>query len=229
MSERLRVALVAEGPTDKVVLRSAISSMLGGRSFILTQLQPEESLPFGRIGTGWVGVYRWCREAVRRDGGSLRNDVLYNTYDILILQLDADVAEKTYASGNIHEAVEDLPRRQPCPPPAASTNPLRNVLLRWAGETTVPPKTVLCTPSKSMEAWVLAALFPNDEAALNGIECWPRPENRLGQQPVGQRIQKRTEDYENRSEELKRAWPNLAVNLTEAQRFQNEFLALVPR
>jgi hypothetical protein len=79
-----------------------------------------------------------------------------------------------------------------------------------------------------MEAWVVAALFPNDAAVLNGIECWPRPEHRLGQQPASQRIQKRREDYENRFEELKSAWPSLAVNLTEAQRFQNEFLALVP-
>jgi hypothetical protein len=228
MSEPLRVALVAEGPTDRVVLQSAIASMLGTRSFILRQLQPEESLPFGPIGTGWVGVYKWCREAVRRDDSSLRNDVLYKAYDILILHLDADVAEKTYASGNIHEAVGDLPCFQPCPPPAASTNPLRNVLLRWAGETSLPPKTVLCTPSKSMEAWVVASLFPNDTAALNGIECWPRPENRLGQQPVHQRIQKRVEDYENRFEKLKSAWPNLAANLTEARRFQIEFLALVP-
>jgi hypothetical protein len=228
MSERLRVALVAEGPTDKVVLQSAVSNILGGRNFILTQLQPEESLPFGPIGTGWVGVYKWCREAVRRDDGSLRNDVLYKTYDILILQLDADVAEKTYASGNIRETVGDLPCSEPCPPPSATTNPLRNVLLRWVGETSVPPKTVLCTPSKSMEAWVVAALFPNDNAVRQGIECWPDPKNRLAQQPVGQRIEKRLEDYQNRFEELKGAWPRLVASLTEAQRFQNEFLALVP-
>jgi hypothetical protein len=228
MSEPLRVALVAEGPTDKVVLEAALSSMLGGRSFIFRQLQPEESLPFGPIGTGWVGVYKWCREAARRDDGSLRHDILYKTYDILILQLDADVAEKTYASGNIQKAAEDLPCSNPCPPPSASTNPLRNVLLRWAGENNVPPKTVLCTPSKSTEAWVVAALFPNDEATLNGIECWPHPERRLGQQPASQRIQRRLEDFENRFEELKGAWPNVAASLTEAQRFQTEFLALVP-
>jgi len=228
MSEALRVALVAEGPTDKVVLQSALTSMLAGRSFILRQLHPEESLPFGPIGTGWVGVYKWCRSAVARTGGQLRNDILYHTYDILVLQLDADVAEKTYASGNIQESAQDLPCAMPCPPPAASTNPLRNVLLRWAGETSVPPKTVLCTPSKSMEAWVVAALFPHDMAAVNDLECWPHPENRLGQQPASQRIQKRSEDYENHFEELKNAWPSLAANLTEAQRFQSEFLALAP-
>jgi len=139
------------------------------------------------------------------------------------------VAEETYANGNIQETVEDLPCFLPCPPPAASTNPLRQVLLRWAGETCAPPKTVLCTPSKSMEAWVVAALFPQDKAALNGIECWPHPVNRLAQQPASQRIQKRTEDYEKHFAELKDAWPGLAANLSEAQRFQSEFLAIVPR
>jgi len=41
MSEPLRVALVAEGPTDKVVLESALTSMLAGRSFIFRQLHPK--------------------------------------------------------------------------------------------------------------------------------------------------------------------------------------------
>jgi hypothetical protein len=228
MSEPLRVALVAEGPTDKVVLESALTSMLAGRSFIFRQLQPEESLPFGEPATGWVGVHNWCRSAVKRSDGALRKDILYNTYDILILQLDADVADKTYASGNIPDQNTDLPCRKPCPPPEASTNPLRKVLLRWAGETSAPPKTVLCTPSKSMEAWVVAALFPNDTAVRHGIECWDRPEIRLGQQPANRRIQKRIEDYESHFEELKSAWPNLAATLTQAGRFENEFLALVP-
>jgi hypothetical protein len=228
MSELLRVALIGEGATDKVVLQSALSSRLGDRSFIFRQLQPEESQPFGPIGTGWPGVYKWCREAVVRNHGSLRNDVLYKTYDILILQLDADVAENKYSQGGIREVLKDLPFSEPCPPPSATTNRLRNVLLRWVGETNVPPKTVLCTPSKNMEAWVIAALFPRDKVVLKGIECWPHPEKRLGQQPARQRIQKRHEDYENRSKELQSAWPSLALNLTEAQRFQNEFLALVP-
>src|SRR6266545_3925071 len=72
---------------------------------------------------------------------------------------------------------------QPCPPPSASTNPLRQVLLRWLSESDMPPRTVLCTPSKSMEAWVVAALFPHDAAVNRGIECWPNPENMLAQQP----------------------------------------------
>src|ERR1041385_4049001 len=210
MSELLRVAFVEEGPTDKVVVECALSNILGERSFVLKRLQPEESLPFGPLGTGWVGVYRWCRQAIARSGGALRNDVLYLSYDVLLLHLDADVADRRYADGSIEEPVQDLPCVQPCPPPAASTNPLRIVLLRWLGECNVPPRTVLCTPSKSTEAWVVAALFPHDLAATHGIECWPNPENRLAQQPRDMRIRKSQHDYQSRSEDLKAAWPRLA-------------------
>lgn len=228
MSEALRVALVAEGPTDKIVLEAALASMLDGRPFILRQLQPEESAPFGQVGTGWIGVYRWCRQAVARSGGALRNDVLYLAYDALLLHLDADVAEKSYRDGSIDETVLDLPCVQPCPPPSATTNPLRHVLLRWLGESSPPPRTVLCTPSKSMEAWVVAALFPNDLAVSRGIECWPNPEQRLGQQPKELRHRKNQRDYQNQAQALTIAWPRLSSTLDEARRFQGEFLAALP-
>ncbi|PWU08799.1 MAG: hypothetical protein C5B50_28850 [Verrucomicrobia bacterium] len=226
MSEPVRVAVVAEGPTEKVVLSAAISSMLAGRSFILKQLQPEESVAFGPVGTGWVGVYRWCRQAVARSG-SLGRDVLFQAYDVLVLQLDADVAGKTYGSGSIQETVQDLPCERPCPPPSASTNPLRRALLRWAGETQTPARTVLCTPSKSTDTWVLAALFPNDQAVGEGLECRANVEGRFAQQPVAQRIRKRVEDYRERAEQMEAAWPRLAEGLSEAERFDADFRGAV--
>jgi hypothetical protein len=225
MSSPIRIALVAEGPTDKIVLESALTSILDGRSFILKQLQPEESVPFCEIGTGWVGVYRWCQQSVARSNGALRRDILYFSYDVLILQLDADVAEKSYADGNIQEVVQDLPCVQSCPPPSATTNRLRNILLRWVGENETPPKTVLCSPSKSMEAWVVAALFPNDAAVAQGIECFNNIETRLSQQPVNQRIRKRKQDYQDCSEQLKNAWPHLVATMEEPARFQSDLLA----
>jgi len=227
MSELVRVALVAEGPTDKVVVESVLANLLGGRSFILKQLQPEESLPFGPVGTGWVGVYRWCRQTVARSG-RLRDDILYLAYDVVVLHLDADVAGKRYADGRIEDAIQDLPCERTCPPPSASTNPLRDVLLRWVGERTVPPQTVLCTPSKTMEAWVLKALFPDDIAVTRGVECWPDAESRLGQQPLEKRTRKGVEDYRARMTDLKNAWPQLASSLTEAERFNSELRAVLP-
>jgi hypothetical protein len=229
MSEPLRVALVGEGPTERVVIEAALASILCDRSFILKQLQPEESLPFGAIGTGWVGVYRWCRQAVARSGTSLRDDVLYDAYDLLLLHLDADVADECYANGNIIESIQDLPCSGRCPPPSASTNPLRAVLLRWAGEEAAPPRTVLCTPSKNTDAWVLAALFPEDLAVRRGIECWAKPEDRLSQQPVEHRTRKRVDDYQKRATRLRDAWPRLVLTLDEARRFEADFRAALAR
>jgi len=165
---------------------------------------------------------------VLRAGGYLRDDVLYLAYDIVVLQLDADVADERYANGSIVETVQDLPCSQDYPPPAASTDPLRRVLLRWAGEEEVPAKTVLCTPSKSTEAWVVVALFPDDIAVRKGIECCPDAASRLGQQPLARRIRKRVSDYEAKAKDLCNAWPRLTASLDEARRFEAEFLRALP-
>jgi hypothetical protein len=234
MSDPVRVALVGEGPTDGVVIEAALRSMLQERSFILQQIFPEGSVSFGELGSGWVGVYRWCHQSARRGGGRLQNDALvFENYDVLVLHLDADVARSTYNQGSITPDANDgvLPCERDCPPPADTTNALRTVLLSWCGETAATIRTVICMPSKSMEAWVIAALFPNDQAMLRGIECYPNPEGRLGQQPTARRIRKRKRDYELHVKEIETAWPGLASPhaLGEAWRFQLEFLAALPQ
>lgn len=232
MSEPLRVALVAEGPTDRVVIEAAIASLLGGNPFVLKQLQPEESLSFGHVGGGWGGVYHWCHQATLR-AGALRHDPLFVTFDILVLHLDADVAEKNYTDAGIVDPVNDLPCRQPCPPPEATTNQLRAVLLRWANETEIPPKTVLCTPSKSTEAWVLCALYPIDHIVTAGdLECYPTPHLQLQAKPSAGRLvtggRKIPEAYRRRAPEITAVWPMTRARCTEAHRFSNEFEAAVP-
>jgi hypothetical protein len=228
----LRIALVAEGPTDGVVIESALKSIFGERPFVMKQIFPEGSTSFGELGTGWIGVYRWCRQSAKRGNGSLSNDQLaFQNFDLLILHVDADVAGFNYADGSVTPEATDgaLPCSQPCPPPTASTNALRPVLLSWCGETQTPIRTVICMPSKSTEAWVVASLFPNDQAMQQGIECHPNAESRLGQQPKGKRIRKKKRDYEGRAAELVVAWPDLVAPgaLGEALRFQEEFLQAV--
>lgn len=238
MSNTLRIALVAEGVTDRAVLNAAIESMLNGRSFILSLLQPEGSVAFsdggnaGPFGGGWIGVYRWCLQATQRSGGKLSDDPLFFGYDLLLLHLDADVAGEDPANSPIApipELAGVLPCEQPCPLPSTTTNALREIILSWVGETTIPPKTVLCTPSKSTEAWVMAAIFPNDKEVVKpSWECYPKPENRLGQQPKKKRFAKNQSDYEVRKSELRDAWPSVVARLTEARRFQDDFVAAIP-
>jgi hypothetical protein len=229
----LRVGLVCEGPTDRIVITAAITSLLGERNFVLNQLQPEESIAFGETGTGWVGVYNWCRQAADQGGGSVSSNPLFDTYDVLLVHLDADVADKTYASGNIVTTATDLPCSRPCPPPSASTNNLRNVILGWLGERVLPPSTVFCTPSKSTEAWVLAALYPLDAIVRSGdLECHDAPANLLSAKPANSRLvragKKVKQRYQERAGDIERAWAGVRRICTEAERFSTEFLTNIP-
>lgn len=121
MSEPLRIALAAEGPTDEVVIEAALRAMLGERPFLLKRLFPEESSAFGPMGTGWVGVYKWCHSVASRGGGKLSGDQMIfgaGNFDLLLLHLDGDVAGFEYADGSLVPLLTDgaLPCARACPP-----------------------------------------------------------------------------------------------------------------
>jgi hypothetical protein len=237
MSKPARVAFAVEGDTDLIMLRAAVGSLLAGREFVPTLLQPQDSEilqpAVAPTPAGWPGVYRWCQQTSSGINGSFRNDPLFENHDILVVQLDADVAGASYTSGHIQDPVKDLPCQKPCPPPEATTNPLRQALVRWMHENDAPPRTVLCTPSKALEAWVLVALYPNDRAVRMGtVECRESPEDLLSAKPAAQSLvrhgKKIVERYEDRAEDFANAWPQVRVVCSEAERFSREFLAVVP-
>ena len=153
-------------------------------------------------------------------------------FDLLIIHVDADVAALEYMRANIVADNSDvsLPCEQPCPPPSSTTNALRQVVLSWCGESSTPNRTVLCVPSKSTEAWVVAMLFPMDSAVVGGVpfECRPNPAARLGQQSRQSRIKKAQRDYQDRSSRLEAEWPRICAKngLSEAVRFRADITAL---
>ena len=224
-SRPLRIGLVVEGHTDSVVLRAAISSLLPTRELQFTVVQPDFSVAFGGTGEGWSGVYHWCRQAASEGGGSVSGSIALLNHDAIVIQLDADVAEETYQRGHIYdETTIDLPCVQPCPPANATTDALRIVALRWMNSAALPTKCVFCTPSKTMEAWVMKALFPqNTHVKSHNWECHSSPEGQLGQQPKPSRIAKSRRDYESRRQELIEGWPRVR-SLSEAERFSQEFM-----
>ena len=232
MSEPLRIAAAVEGPTDAIVLKAALNSFLNNQvDYVFDTLQPEGSVAFGSAtGTGWGGVYRWARQSAEEGRGSVSGSTALSFHDVLIVHVDADVAGKTYGSARIHDSpFQDLPCHQPCPPPSATTDPLRLVILRWLGEARCPSHVVLCTPSKSIETWVIAAVCPNNRMVRRGDwECNRNPEGQLGTLPLQQRFRKAVADYRDRQDEIAVAWPNLSATLTEAARFEAEFLAALP-
>lgn len=226
MSKLWRIAVVVEGPTDSIVLEAIVRSLLAGAEFELQTLQPEGSVAFGPHGPGWGGVYRWSDQVTKKLGGLRSDSSVLDQWDLLIIHLDADVAGNTYASAKIKSPPRnDLPCEKPCPLPHDTTNALRTVLLGWLDEQTCPPRTILCTPSKTMDAWTLTAILP-EEATFQqkAWKCRPNPEKQLNALPQEKRFSKRKRDYLERSEEISQAWPRVSTTLTEAKQFEEDFL-----
>ena len=228
MSDPLLVAAAVEGPTDEIVLEAILKALLPDDSdFVLQTLQPERSAAFGAMGGGWAGVYRWSRQSAEEGGGSVSGSAALSLHDLLIVHVDADVAGSTYASGGIKDPPrEDLPCEEPCPPPKHTTDALRTVVLNWLGQRECPPRVVLCTPSKNIEAWVIAAIWPeNNLVRQDDWECRANPEGQLAVLPKDRKFKKRPDDYRRIEDELASAWPSVAARLTEAERFESEFRA----
>lgn len=235
MSEPLRIAVVVEGPTDAIVLEAVVSALLPGREFVRDTLQPEGSAAFGdgafgSTGGGWPGVCRWCRQAAEEGQGTVSGSAALFSHHVLIVHLDADVAGKTYAGGNIRDAPrDDLPCEEPCPPADGTTNALRTVLMGWLGEQECPPRVTLCIPSKSTEAWVVAAVWPdNDLVQRCDWECRDDPGAQFRALPRKWRFDKRPSDYGRKQSEMERGWQAVYERLAEAARFGEELLASIP-
>jgi hypothetical protein len=237
MSNPLEIAFVVEGPTDFHMLEAVIGNLLEGRDYVPHTLQPERSEAFeflpGEEG-GWPGVCRWCLQAAEQGGGKLSNNIisnkLFDIFNLLILQLDADVAKARYSDGGFQDPFPApmLPCEKPCPPPFATTDPLRAVALGWMGEPVTPPFLVLCTPSKALETWVLVGLFPHTVARWRDVECRPNPANTLRGQPMNRRLvrgrHKDVDMYRESAPKFARNWNEVTARCSEAARFENDFL-----
>ncbi len=175
-----RIALIAEGKTDKLVIEAAIESILGHKRFSVTQLQPDEgAYEIGR-GTidsahrsdGWNGVYRWCRDTHKMGSGSIEGTGLED-FDLVIVHIDADVAGSTYQAANIADnPTNDLPCVQPCPPAEDTVDVLESVLKTWLPALMTTRNVIPCIPSQCTESWVAVALYAHtDHEITAGIEC----------------------------------------------------------
>lgn len=235
MSRPLRIGFVVEGPTDFVVLESVVAKLLDGREYEPVTIQPLLSDAFAATtGGGWTSIYLWCRQMVNQTGGAARTNPLFGFHDLLVMQIDADVASKNYSDDDrIQNFPNDLPFYRACPPARDSTDRLREIMLGWLNEGSLPPQMVFCTPSKSLETWVLVALFPaNQFAASVNVECRLNPEAQLQARPLAQRLirsgKKDIAKYRERSADVATAWEHVCGRCTEAERFTQEFLAVVP-
>jgi hypothetical protein len=226
MSE-LRVALIAEGPTDRILIEAALKAILS-RPFTLAPLQPEPTRP--QTGTGWCGVFKWCREFTARSYGCLEEDPTLPGFDLFVVHLDADVAEKRYADcgravAGAANSLPLLPCAQLCPPATDTVDELRKRLLAWLGVVQVGPRTALCVPSKAIEAWLAAGVLDATHPLLNGLECNLAVEAGLAALPTVKRIRKRSLEYQKHAPLLTKNWTIVSGLCTQAERFGRDVAA----
>lgn len=229
MSE-LRIALVAEGLTDQVVIEAALRTLLTG-PFVLTLLQPEPTRDWA--GEGWCGVFKWCREVAGRGARSLETDPTLAGFDLFVIHVDADVASFNYADGGPALDIEaatlpdaGLPCDMPCPPAEDSVDALRTRIHAWLGTTATGARTVLCVPSKSTDAWMAAALFDDGHALLQGLEC--NADLDLSIQPLATRVRKKRREYQKRQQQITSSWARVRDRCSQADRFSNDVKAACP-
>jgi len=234
-----KIGIIVEGTTDRIIIESALNHIFQDQCYTMIQLQPERSFQhggFGFTGTGWGGVYRWCRQVVEM-GLEMSENPSLQKFDIIIIHLDADVAEKRYSDANILDPIkDDLPCVLPCPPASNTTKNLEQVVINWlklSGQTFKP--LVMCIPSKCTEAWVAAALYgQKDNSILVELECRSDIENYLVQKPARERfirnrngkMKKLTKRYSEYSEQITKKWNYIVEQCTQAKQFNDRIVAL---
>ena len=226
----IRVALVAEGPTDAIVIEAALKALLP-RPFVLTPIQPEPTRP--RLGSGWGGVLRWCVEFASRGHARLEDDPTLPGFDLFVIHADADIAESAYTNVSPETAAlaserqwPALPCAVPCPPPEGSVDEMRHRLLAWASLQAPGPKTVVCVPSKAIDAWLAAAVFDTGHHLLAALECNVNLVAQLSALPQAERVRKTSREYLAREKQITGAWSVVRQRCSQAERFSNDIAAV---
>lgn len=233
----LRIALVAEGPTDYPVINAALCAFMT-KPFILNWLQPDAVR--SKLGGGWGGVLKWCNEYRVLHDGLIDDHPLLERHDILIIHLDVDVSTKNYSDYGqeiVNLAQQHgwaaLPCVQPYPPVTDTVQALSRVLESWLSPMTRGPHTVFCLPAQSSGTWLAVATVPEGERIMRGqIECDISVENKLSGAGGGVkkkfRIDKSEPAYTTHSPTITEHWDHVKGKCTQAQVFETEMINATP-
>lgn len=212
----LRIGMIAEGPTDAMVVEQLLGIFLN-KAFTLQVLQPDLSMTdglgsYGPSGTGWKGVKRWC-EKIKENPGFQNFVTSTPPYDLFIVQLDADVARES-----------EISCAQPCPPAQDTVEALKQIILGWLGEGSVKPPTVLMVPADNLEAWLLAYL--TDDEKYEPIECVIKPDQVIARKPF--KIKKSIRSYRvDVLPYLQDNWEKIKLKCEQARKFEEDVLRIL--
>jgi hypothetical protein len=174
MSKPRIAALVCEGQTDVPILRALLQEVWPELEEVRC-LQPElDETDRAKGPSGWTHVKAWC-EAHADDLGEVLDPDVGDRIDLLVIAIDVDIA--------LAAKIADPPRAVGL----YETKRLRDTMGGWlvaAKRKGLPAGVILSTPVMAVEAWIVAALFPKENApeAIHDPASWlvARGKLRLG-------------------------------------------------
>jgi hypothetical protein len=225
--KRLTIGIVAEGPTDGMLIELLINRLLQTEPHYV-ELQPKQSKTggFGVYGGGWRGVRAWC-QSLAFDSQKFKAHFLQ--LDLLIIHVDADIARE-----------DEINCAKPCPPVQDSCEALAQRVMTWLGEPVIDDKLVLCIPADNTEAWVLAAHdiqtayhAPPDKP----LECVNKPDMIISNQRYKKprrllrrkdgKPKKTRRDYQQLIPVVLDNWEEVKRICKQAEKFENDLKASV--
>lgn len=236
MSE-FRVGLIAEGKTDLIVMKAIIRQVFFGKSFIFTEISSTEAELLGREpkpeGFGWKSVFLTCRHLAER---IQMQQAAGHSFDLLVIQLDADITLSSYETANIGmvgDAHDRLPSYDESQNIAENCEHLKQIVLTdWIGQENRIPGLVWCIPYINIDLWAAYCLYENDRGILAEsmsndelvrlLLQKGKDEGRLLSRKQG-RIKKRSSVYKGAMQKLSVAlWQNMTQNFVQAKAFDLE-------
>jgi len=210
----IRVGIVAEGPSDWLALEELMKAIHPDIDFDFVHLRPDMTL-VSQSPHGWKGVRAWCQqEGARLE--ALLSGVPGFPIHLLVIHVDCSMAHNVSA---LH----------PCPPARDTADALRKVLVQdWLSLPTLPGFAVLATPSRTTDAWIVAALDPPYDGNVL-LECDDDAERELVRRRFlrlrNGEVKKPAARYLPLAESMAQALDHVCDVCTEAARFREEFAA----
>lgn len=166
------IGIVSEGPTDYLVLKTAIDKITGEENRYL-HLQPEADM-LGRYGNGWKGVWKWCKDT------SLLEDLMSGItpgIDMIVIQMDGDVIRKEKETHCLCDSTicdekgkvfplycgkirSDCPVEMPCQSHEFDIESIMHhgiTVLQTTLSIELNERVIITIPCDSTDAWVVAA------------------------------------------------------------------------
>jgi hypothetical protein len=145
-SRKRVVGFVCEGSTDIVILRAFSEAILGPIDAIALQPQTDElDRSYPGAPSGWSEVRAWCER--NRDLEEVFEPGIGQPLDLLVIAVDLDIA--------IEAGIEKKPSNLD----AYDAKGLCDIVKGWL-PSKLPSGVIIVIPVASIEAWVIAALFP---------------------------------------------------------------------